>query len=397
MKLILAAVSLSLLTIASGRAEVTYETVAASGIVITGIRGDVGGNVVISASSVLQDSSGDTVAALYQGPLAGSTSPTAVWHTLTPDFGPSQTVTSSSFYGPNTSLYGTGLPAGQVIAVGSYKYTQGASGPNMNHGMIYKGAVTGGGTWTQIDATSLVTGPDTLKNTIAHSNMGNLVVGNYDTEAYTGQAFIYNMAAVSPEQAWYNLNPMASNISDTTTASPASVTAYGIWQNANGTYTIAGGYSDLDNGGLDNGYLVNYNPTTGDLTNFKSYQFENQPLSALISHFDGITATEDGFNLTGDKVGAGTGGVEQGFFASVKMDPITGEFSDAVWTSIVYPESTATSGNTVYEDTVLGIYVNGDGSSSYLATVPEPSSVALLAITGLGAVLFFRRRQATTL
>lgn len=382
MKLFSAAVSLSLLTIASGRAEVSYETVAAPGIVITGIRGDVNGNVVITASSVLQDSEGDTVAALYQGPLAGATSPTAVWHTLTPEFD-GQTVTSSTFYGPNTYPYGTGLPAGQVIAVGSYKYTQGASGPNMNHGMIYKGAVTGGGTWTQIDATSLVTGDDTLKNTIAHSNMGNLVVGNYDTDAITGNAFVYNMT----NQTWFDLRPVEA----------ASITAYGIWENANGTYTIAGGYSTVLNGGLDNGYLVNYNPTNNALTNFKSYQFENQPVSALISHFDGITATEDGFNLTGDKIGAGPGGIEQGFFASVKMDPVTGEFSDAVWTPIVYPDATATSGNTVYEDTVLGIYVNGDGSSSYIATVPEPSSVALLAISGLGTLLFFRRRQAAAL
>ena len=72
-------------------------------------------------------------------------------------------------------------------AVGSYQYAESAPGV-INHGMIYQGRVDGaGGTWTQIDVPSngvnvvggVVIGT-TVEDTILHSTMGDLVVGNYD-------------------------------------------------------------------------------------------------------------------------------------------------------------------------------------------------------------------------
>lgn len=358
----------------------------APGIIITGVRSTstTTDDVVLTAS--YKDTNNVTYAAIYSGSLADAAStPLSEWTTFLPDFGLSQTVTGATLYGPNTSTYTSSIGGGNVIAVGSYKYDQGSSGPSRDHGLIYQGSVNGGGTYTQIDATPLVTS-GTLQNTIAHSNMGSLVVGNYDTGG-AGRAFIYNMS----DSSWINLNPTGTG------TQPVSITAYGIWQNfdANGdptsVYTIAGGVSEANNAGLDSGYLVNFDVLDGTYSNYTIFQYENQPLSSLISHFDGITATEDGFNLTGDYLT--TEGGLGAFFASVKVNQLTGAFYDMTWTNIAFPGADGTSGNTVVGNNVLGIYVTEDGSTSYLATVPEPSTYALLAL-GVGALLLGARARS---
>jgi hypothetical protein len=343
----------------------------APGVVITGIRSTsaVTDDVVITASYT---SGGLTTGALYSGSLAAAPgAPASSWVSLAPTFD-GQTVTSTSLYGPNTARFTPSIGAGNVTAVGSYKYDEGASGPGFDHGLIYKGSVLGGGTFQQIDANPLVTS-GSLLNTIAHSNMGNLVVGNYDTDIETGKAFIYDMDA----DTWVNLNPAGS----------ASVTAYGIWENSATSFTIAGGFSDVTSFGLDAGYLVNYDPTTGILSDYKTYNFDNAPITSLVSHFDGISATVDGFTLTGDyiRVGGGVGA----FFASVTVLP-DGSFSEAKWTDIAFPEADFTSGNTVVDNNVLGIHSGTEGVFSYLAAVPEPTSGTLLA---LGVGLLFRRNR----
>jgi len=247
--------------------------------------------------------------------------------------------------------------------------------------LMYVGAVTGGGVWTQLDATPLVTN-GTLINTIAHSTMGDLVVGNYDTSLISGQAFVYNLA----NQTWLNLNPSSS----------VSVTAYGIWQNGGSSstsYTIAGGFSDLNSMGLDAGYLVTFDSATGSLSNYKTYNFNNQPITSLISHFNGITASSDGFNLSGDYL---EGGTNSGFFASVKLQG-DGSYSEATWTDISYPNASITSGNTVISNNVLGIFVDG-GTQSYISTVPEPNpkNLMLFALCILIGSQAFRRMTKKT-
>ncbi len=338
-------------------AGVTYQALDDTAVVVTGVRSDSSStdSVVLTASYV---TGGITYAGLYNGSLAAAPSaPSSAWNQLTPVF-PGQTVSSATFYGPNTARFNPSIGAGNIIAVGSYKYAEGSSGPNFDHGMLYEGPVNGSGTWTQIDATPLLTVGETLLNTIAHSNMGDLVVGNYDTSLATGKAFIYNRIT----DEWRNLNP----------GNTASVTAYGIWQNGGGTstrYTIAGGQSDLSTAGLDESYLVDYDSATGLLTNFRVYRFNNQPLASAISHFDGITGTANGYNLTGDTT---TNGGVRGFFASVPRNP-NGTFGEATWTAIEYESggvvADGTSGNTVVENFVLGIFVNGGATQSYLATV----------------------------
>ncbi len=349
----------------SGRAAVNYTPIDDTQAIVTGVRADSASTVVITANYTLN---GVLYAGLYEGTLAdATTAPSSSWHALTPSIpadplqpkGPTQTVTSATFYGPNTAQFDPSLGTGNIIAVGSYKYTAGSPGPKADHGMLYKGPVAGGGTWKQIDATPLVTGPgEALKNTIAHSTMGNLVVGNYDTNLATGKAFIYNIAT----DHWTNLNPGGT----------ASVTAYGIWQNGDSTstsYTIAGGISAVGSSGIDQSYLVNYDSATGALTHYTTFTYKNTPGTAPLAHFDGITGTATGFNLTGFVTINRT---VSGFFASITRKP-DGSFGTPVWTPIAYPDSRITTGNTVVDNKALGIFVTGSGTQSYIAVVsPDP-------------------------
>lgn len=357
--------------------QVAYDSIQLPGLVVTGVRADSLTTVVITAS---YNSGGTTQSGLYQGTLQGALkAPVSKWTILQPVI-PNQTVTSSTLYGPNTAFFNPSLGYGKIRAVGSYKYTTGASGPDFDHGCMYEGAI-GSGRWTQLDATSLVPAGDTLLNTICHSTMGDLVVGNYDTELVAGNAFIYNVKS----NKWVNLNPTGSK----------STTAYGIWQNGGSqscSYTIAGGFSDLNSGGLDVGYIVDYDSVTGKLTNLKKLNYNNQPVSSLISHFDGITGTPTGYNLTGDYVniqptsngGSSAASVpvsEAGFFASIKRKP-NGSFGEATWREISFTSrdgtiAETTSGNTVVGNNVLGIYVDGT-ESSYVATVYDNTPVGWL-------------------
>ncbi|CAN5401304.1 hypothetical protein BH09VER1_BH09VER1_09130 [soil metagenome] len=357
---------------ASVLASPDYSTVQDPNVVVTGIRSDSPDqgtdSVVITALYNLP--SGTTAPAIYHGSLAGATAPGAVWTQFTPTI---SNVTNASFYGPNTAVFSPSLGAGNIIAVGSYQI----SGTNTTHGLMYQGTVTGTGTWTTIDATPLATGTNTLANTIAHSTMGGLVVGNFDTQTAVGQAFIYNTGS----DTWTNLNANGDR----------SVTAYGIWQNGSSTstsFTIAGGFSDSNDQGLDQGYIVDYDSSTGLLTNYKTYNFNDSSSDSVTSHFDGITRTDTGFNLTGfystvDNLSEG------GFMASITVDPDTGAFSNATWTDVSL--GLVTTGNTIIGDYVLGIYDDGVSSHSYVATVPEPATWGLLS---LGAALLLQRKRS---
>lgn len=373
--------AISLLWAGSAGAQVTYTPVDALGILITGIRSNSStmDDVVItsgyrsfSGTNCHQALSGGVYPALYAGSLQDvPTAPLTSWNCLTPNLD-NQTVTAGTFYGPNTPLFDPNLGEGNVLAVGSYKYSNNQD-PSSDHGIIYQGPVTGcpGGSsscWTQIDPTCLVTDPERLKNTIAHSTMGDLVVGNFDTNLAVGRAFIYNMPGMKGGAKRTSRPPGNCQFTELKLTGSISVTAYGIWQNSDGSYTIAGGISDLNNNGVDAGYLADYDPTTMTVTQVKTYQYDNKPLDSLISHFDGITATANGYNLTGDYLTAD--GMLGAFFASVTRNS-DGTFGDATWTNIAFAymgikDVRVTSGNTVIDNYVLGVF-NGivPGNAQY--------------------------------
>ncbi len=234
-----------------------------AGNTVTGVRGSGGSGVVLTG---LVAENGGAAAFLFRGRLASAAG--AAVSVLHPAF---RQVTSSTFYGPDTHLFNPrAIPRGQVRAVGSYTSSAAPSGVR-NQGMIYLGRVSGrGGSWTSIDVPAYgrnVTGhvracPRSRRrchvmDTIPHSTMGNLVVGNYDLNPtvrgglVSGNAFIYNIT----RRQWtlFRLHGSLSTKS----------TFYGIWQDGgprSPRYTLIGGSSAH---GGQRGFLINYNERTG--------------------------------------------------------------------------------------------------------------------------------------
>ncbi len=377
MKKLILVMILAAAAVRSAPADVSYSSFdypdAAGGqTYLTGIRADGAAGVFMTGVFTPSGAS-TTQGLLYQGPIDSNS---GAWTVVNyPDAGlpDGVTVTSTALYGPND------LGGASVRAVGSYKTT--ASGA-YDIGLLYEGATDGSGMWTTLDATVLDAG--TL-DTIAHSTHGGLVVGNYDTSLATGRAFVYDIDTDS----WYDLDPIGAT----------SITAYGIWHNGGTSYTIAGGFSEgLSLTGLDQGYLVDWDSSDQSTSKWRAYNFDNLSFEDAVSHFDGITGDgSGGYNLTGDYVGVGAeNGL--GFFASVSRT-IGDAFGDATWTQISFPSAPGldvdvTSGNSVYENDVIGIYTaNGDGSAQgYVAVVPEASAAAL-CLSALAGMFVLRSRR----
>jgi len=341
-------------------AQVTYSPFSYPGATTTepqgptGVRGAGGEDVYVTGIW----NPGSSQGLLYFGPLTGG--------------GNSGTWTVLNYPGAgNTSLYGpNGLPSGDVRIVGSYTTCE-PTPPVRNHGLLYEGPTDGSGTWETIDFPLSAASPspspgEEVHNTIAHSTMGDLAVGNFDTNFDPGGAWVYDVIAHS----WTEL-PKAPLHAKT-------LTAYGIWYNGGTSYTIAGGYSDPGPTGLDqHSYLVHWDSATQTARDWTLYDFHIDHTHVLISHFDGITTdNQGGFYLTGTWEGEVHVG---GFFAHVPRMPHR-PFGEAVWTDIEYPSSPKhhvdiTTGNTVFDNNVLGIFTSipqpGPGVlQGYVATVP---------------------------
>lgn len=334
-------------------AQVDYSTLNYSGgamgssTFLTGIRGAGGENVYITGFYTLAgETNGQGL--FYQGLLDGS----GDWILLNFPSSVGLTVTSTTLYGPDT------LTSNNVRLVGSYKKTQTG---DYDNGLLYEGPPDGSGTWETIDFPSTMT--ETVLDTLAHSTSGGLVVGNYDTDLAMGKAFVYDINGNS----WVELVKPGA----------VSITAYGIWYNGGTQYTIAGGYSDANIQGIDHGYLVDWDSATQTTSNWTSYDYRNRHrIGVDVSHFNGITSDDNGgFYLTGVWVGvippnAGA------FFAHVRRMPNRRAFGDAHWTKIGYPPSPgltvdATTGNSVFENNVIGIYTaNGlPSTQGFVGTV----------------------------
>lgn len=308
---------------------------------VTGVRGWAGTDVVLTGSSA---SNGVTSALLYLGPLYPTDS--AGICLLTPVI-QGQDVTSATFYGPDTYVFNPDLGEGKVRVVGSYQYS-GSSARNC--GMVYQGTPQGDGVWSSLEVPAGDVGGQTVWNTIAHSTMGDLVVGNYDLldVPLSGNAFIFDIA----KGTWRLFDFSGCTLT----------TAYGIWQNEIGgtRYTIVGG--TRDGHGINKGFVVGYDSVTRAFSHLKLYSYLNQP--QLVTHFEGIVATPKGFNLAGGSSGS------LALFASIEVNP-DGSFSDATWVPYSFPGSVITTGNSIYDNVLMGIYVEAgvSGVQSYVVPI----------------------------
>jgi hypothetical protein len=348
----------------SSHARIT--SILQAGNSVTGVRGSGGDGVVLTG---LVSGSSGSAAFLFRGRLARAAG--AAVSVLHPAF---RQVTSATFYGPNTHLFNPrAIPRGDVRAVGSYVSSAAPQGVH-NQGMIYLGPLSGrGGSWKSIDVPAYgrhVTGhvracPRSRRgchvlDTIPHSTMGNLVVGNYNLNPtvrgglVSGNAFIYNIT----KRQWTLLRLHGSLSTKST--------FYGIWQDGgprSPRYTMVGGSSAR---GGQRGFLINYNERTGAFGRPAFYTYNNKP--AIFTHFEGITAVRGGFNLVGMSTGRSP---------SLVFIPARGQsFGRARWHQANIGGSalcpcTAVTGNTVWRNRIMGLYVPKSSSAThtYLATV----------------------------
>ena len=343
-----------------------------SGDVVTGVRGATGGTVVLTGGAAT-GSGTQNRPFLYQGPLTSAAAGAAV-SVRTPPFGG---VTSATFYGPDTHSFNPGsIPVGRVRAVGSYTSSSSPAGV-VNQGMIYLGPVSGsGGSWATIDVPA--DGRNTaghrracprsrprciVMDTIAHSTMGNLVVGDYDLNprvrggVLSANGFIYNLSA----HRWTLLDLGGSQSSQTT--------LYGIWQDGGAdsrVYTLAGGSAAS---GRKRAFLMNYNERTGMFGRPHYFHYGNGP--SLVTHFEGITGVPGGFNVVA---------MSTAQYASMAFIPVTraGSFGRARWYPVSVKQSSLCSGgcklvtgNTVYRNRVMGLYARTGATlpGSYLTII----------------------------
>ncbi len=316
-----------------------------------GIRGaDTAGEYLISGTS-------DTDGLLFEGTIDGT--------------GTSYAVNYPNAF--NTSVYGPdNLGNGVVRLVGSYKNADFQTAPVTVNGFLYEGT-TGAGDLNEAGNYRTISFPGAKYN-FAHSTMGGLVVGNYDSPVDhgtqnlplgPGHAYIYDVAT-------------DMFVTDIVYPGALSNTAYGIWHNGGTSYTICGGYSltavnNFENRDLPIGqaYLVDYDSLTGLFTNWTS--FSNPAGTNLITHFEGISSVEKGiYTLNADSVQTGTGNPVQGSFVTVRRND-DNSFGQATWVNLNYPNidptTNVSSSNSVYGNQVVGIVLGADGPISFQATV----------------------------
>lgn len=291
---------------------------------------------------------------LYTGPLSGGGTNYLV------NF---PGASSTSVYGPDNDNNGLLRLVGSMIT--------GENDSVYNYGFVWRGlpeSLPQGGEYRRI------TYPN-ARYQYTHSTMGDLAVGNADGPANgeplgPGIAYIYDLRQDSFIQTIVFPNSKSN-------------TAYGIWYNGRGRYTICGGYSPIVTNNLTNpgsypdplaqgkAYLVDYDANTGEFSNWTSFEYPNGiPGGSFITHFEGISSAQAGvYTMNADSVQVGDlMGPAQGSLVTVRRNA-DNRFGPADWVDLTYPGTEGiASSNSVYGTNVVGLVI-GPSTFSYQATV----------------------------
>ncbi len=241
-----------------------------------------------------------------------------------------------------TSVYGPAITKTGYRVVGSYQ----KKGQTNADGFVYDSTTK---KYLTLDAPANLCAPKSCNYTIIHSNYGNATykaVGNYDavmsgsilapsdTYPASGHAFIYDSAT--------------TKFSTLEFPGTVSSTAYGIWVDGN-TVAIAGGYTDKKG---THAYVRN-------LAGTKMLVY-NWPKS-ILTHFEGITGAggPGNYNVIGDYFDIKNKTLEYGFFLPIRN-----------WTAGTATVIGPVSANSVYQRTVIGVYVGAGLTNGYITTIP---------------------------
>jgi hypothetical protein len=240
-----------------------------------------------------------------------------------------------------TSVYGPAITKTGYRLVGSYE----KKGQTNADGFVYDSTTKN---YLTLDAPAALCAPQSCNYTIVHSNYGSAAykaVGNYDavtgsrtpssdTYPASGHAFIYDSAT-----ATFSTLEFPGSISST---------AYGIWMNGNAV-AIAGGYTDKKG---THAYVRN-------LAGTKMLVYD-WPKS-ILTHFEGITGVggPGNYNVIGDYFDLKDKTLEYGFFLPIRN-----------WTAGTATVIGPVSANSVYQRTVIGVYMGAGLANGYTAKVP---------------------------
>jgi len=236
-----------------------------------------------------------------------------------------------------TELYSLDLISkNKIRAVGSFS-SQEFEGVRS---CLYTGNLDGSGRWVSLEPN--LTGLPIISS-IAHSVMGDVIVGNYKTDAKFSNAYIYDIQTKEYFPIVTSQFPIIS------------ISAYGVWQNSENHYTIVGGLvSSVDKPDLMVGFVVDWNNITRTLANWRKYSASEDTLS---THFEGISEIEGGYTLAGQSA-------QYPYFVVLRKN-------HPKWFKVNYPNSTTTTSDSVAGDILIGSFIspNKSGLQGYISSL----------------------------
>jgi hypothetical protein len=164
-------------------------------------------------------------------------------------------------------------------------------------------------------------------------------------------------------------------------------TAYGIWYNGGGKYTIAGGAGAVLQTGqgvvAGAGYLLDYDSVTGLFSNYTEFSYKNRDKTDIITHFEGIYRDASGdYWMPATSVGPSLGDPEIASVVKVERGR-SGLFeSEANWyrARVVNNDTGATSvvttANSLFGDVLIGL-ANYPGADNQLVGAGYVNQVGL--------------------
>lgn len=191
----------------------------------------------------------------------------------------------------------------------------------------YEGPLDNSGIWHTI-----IIPQEKITNTVAHSVVNNLVVGNYQIKNnqldMTWESYIYD---IKNDEYHYIIKENIKNI-----------VSYGILKIDKYHFVICG---SLIINNIEVAYTVNWNNKKKQLYDWKTYQFDNNT-SVQVTRFNAISQLHNKYLLIGYYT---LNNQTSGFMATIKNDTI-------IWESIDFPGAMTTRGNSIDDHLIVGIY-----------------------------------------